>query len=380
MKVVKGLIGVTLAVSVLTGCGVFDTAQGEGKTIVISDDVALQSTMEDAEVSLSKPEKVSLNEKITYQQLLGVANEELYFVKNNSLYQSDLAGINPVKIEDIEVKELSKNHKKALSVENGKIKLYNLDTNEVVDLGNYKENDGDVGFADQEGNYICYYSFSTNNYILIDTETKKEKSLDFKKLFNKKDFSFERPTIYKDSIYLSTHTGKDGTALYKVSFDQKKEMILGFPHKGDQIARYDFLNDDTIIFNGTYNEESGIYVYNIKDQEINKIVSGGTDSEGTWTPFYSLSPDGKKLLFDTVVREDDKFFNNVYLAMLEDGKLTRNIRILEKAELPAVIALLGSWSEDSSTFFIPRTNKLLGGYDEEKIDYISVYELDTMNP
>lgn len=40
MKVVKGILGVTLVVSVLTGCNLQGKAQSEGKTVVVSEDVA----------------------------------------------------------------------------------------------------------------------------------------------------------------------------------------------------------------------------------------------------------------------------------------------------------------------------------------------------
>ena len=63
MKVVKGIIGVTLALSVLAGCNMLENVNSEGRTVVISDDVALKSVIDDAKVAVSKPEQINLQQK-----------------------------------------------------------------------------------------------------------------------------------------------------------------------------------------------------------------------------------------------------------------------------------------------------------------------------
>ncbi|QOR67858.1 hypothetical protein IM538_06915 [Cytobacillus suaedae] len=200
------------------------------------------------------------------------------------------------------------------------------------------------------------------------------------KLFTLKDFMIKEGKIHNDFVYLLINELKEGDALYRLTADNKKELVLPIEHKEDRIARFEIINDNLLVFNGTYNEESGIFIYNMEEKIVNKVVSGGTDSEGTWTPFFSISPDGTKMLFDESVIEGKYSHNNVYIANIEGNRLSGSIRIIEKAQLPAVIAILAHWKDDSSAFYIPNPRPLnagyMGGYSEEYIKQLSVYEIN----
>ncbi|MHC0039671.1 hypothetical protein [Pseudoneobacillus sp. C159] len=371
MNITKGIIGLSLAVVTLTGCGV---VHGQDKTVIVSDNVAVRSSMDDAEVAVSKPLEINLKERMTYRELLGISNDQIYFTKNEGLFKTDLTSGKSVYIHDMPIKELSKDGSRALSVNSQGIFVYDVEGDKSIKLAG--PTDYDVTFADPKGEYISYFDFNRSSYVFIHTSSTETKEVAMAKLFTLKDFSFNKASIRNNAIYLSVHQPKEGNAIYKITPDNKKELVLSLPHKEDQIARFDIIHDNLLVFNGTYNEESGIFFYRMDKQVIHKVVSGGKTSEGIWTPFYSISPDGSRMLFDESAPEGGKFYTNVYIANIEANQLTRSIRIIEKAELPAVIDLLAYWKGDSSAFYIPRSKKSISGYSDEIIEYLSKFEID----
>lgn len=374
MKIVKGLIGLSLAATTLTGCNFMGTAHSEDKTVIVSDDVALSSTMDDAEVAISKPQEIELTEQITYSELLGIRNDQLYFNKDKALYKSGLNPQQSLLIKDGPMQEMSKDASRGLYTNDEGIFVYHVDTNETVKVAGPTNNN--VSFADRKGEFVSYLDSSTLSYVFIHTSSLEKKEVDMQKLFNIKDFMIKEGKMYNDSMYMLFNQLDEGDAIYKLSPENKKELVLAMQHEEDRIAHFEIVNDNLLVFNGTYNEESGIFFYNMKEQIVNKVVSGATNSEGTWTPFFSISPDGTKMLFDESAPENGSFYNNVYIATIEGNQLTKSIRIMEKVQLPAVIALLAHWRDDSSAFYIPKSRLLNGGYSEEIIRHLSVYEID----
>ncbi|MEB1808499.1 MAG: DUF5050 domain-containing protein [Bacillaceae bacterium] len=377
MKVVKGILGVTLAVSVLAGCNTQGNVQGEGKTVIVSEDVVLESIISDAKVAVSQPEQITLKERITYGELLKIDNEKLYYTRENALFSTNIDGANPTLIEDIAAKQLSRNGKKAISVENNSAYVVTLETGKKKKIAELEENHGDVSFADPDGEYLSYYEFTDSNLVLINTDTTEKTLYDFNQLFNSpRNFSFHSGTIHNQDVYLATHIQDEGSALYKLSADNQVEKVITLKNINDNIFDFEFLHDDLLVFNGIYDEEPGIFFYDLNKKAVTKVVSGGTSSEGTWIPSYSISPDGTKLLFNTILHKGDQFLDNVFIASIENNQLSKSIQIIQNAELPAVIKLLAHWNEDSSAFYIPRSDSSEIGYGDLKIDYISVYELD----
>ncbi|RXI98616.1 hypothetical protein DS745_20080 [Anaerobacillus alkaliphilus] len=376
MKIVTGILGITIALSTLSGCQLMDRVNSEGKTVIVYDNVASQSTMADAEVAVSQAVQVALREKVTYGELLKITKDELLITKENWLYQSNLSNEKTSKITDLQAKQLSKDGTKVLSVMNNEAIVYNFKTEESVRIATSTNAVGDITFADPSGKYITYYDFNTSHYVFVDTETQEKTTLNYKELFNLENSSFGSPKMYDGALYFSFYNQKEGNAIYRLSLDSKKDLVLSFPHEQDSIWQFELLNEDILIFNGVYNNEPGIFLYDIANEEVNKVVSGGRDSEGTWTPSYSVSPDGTKLLFDTIVYENDEHLNNVYIATLEGNQLLRSIRIMEKVETPAVIQVLAHWDEDSNAFYIPMSTNNQPGYSDKEIDFISIYEID----
>ncbi|OLO29006.1 hypothetical protein BTR23_16660 [Alkalihalophilus pseudofirmus] len=377
MKLVKGFLGVSLAVSLVTGCNTEGKAQGEGKTVVVSEDVIHESNIADAKVAVSQPEQIELTEKVTYGELLKIADQQLYFTRDEALYATNLPDVNPAFIANMAAKELSKDGQKALSAENNIAYVLTLNSGEKKKVAELDESIGDVSFADPHGQYIFYYEFGPSNLVRIDTNTLEKKIYDFNELFNSPEsFSFKGGTIYNKEVYLATHVQDEGTVLYKLLPDNQVEAVITLKNINDNIFEFEFIHDDLIVFNGIYDEEPGIFFYDLNTKEANRVVSGGTTSEGTWIPSYSLSPDRTKMLFNIILHKENKVVDNVFIATIENKQLSKSIQIMQNADLPAVIKILAHWHEDSSAFSIPRSTSSEIGYSDLNIDYISVYEIE----
>lgn len=155
---------------------------------------------------------------------------------------------------------------------------------------------------------------------------------------------------------MAAHSKKDGYGIYELSFDHQKKAIVQFPSKkqsSDTLTGFDLINGGkTVIFNGTYDGEPGIFFYDVDKKTLTKVVSGGVDKEGQWAPFYSLSPDGTKIVFGNIARDKDTVKNDVYVADVTGGGLSQAIRIMENVKMPAVISLMAHWSDDSGKLYI----------------------------
>ncbi|MFV8828497.1 hypothetical protein [Alkalihalobacterium sp. APHAB7] len=158
MKVVQGILGVTLAVSVLAGCNTQGNVQGEGTTVIVSEDVILESIISDAKVAVSQPEQITLKENITYGELLKIEGEKLYYTKENSLFSTSIDGTNSTLIEQISAQQLSRNGKKALSVENNSAYVVTLETGKKKKVAELDENYGMLASLTQKE--IIYFTMN----------------------------------------------------------------------------------------------------------------------------------------------------------------------------------------------------------------------------
>jgi hypothetical protein len=123
------------------------------------------------------------------------------------------------------------------------------------------------------------------------------------------------------------------------------------------VDSYDFLSPTSIIFSGEVNQQTGIYIKDLTKDEAKLLVAGGEDEEGRWTPTFKLSPDKRKILFDTPVQVGEEYKTNVYVAEITEEELVNTARLIENGDLFAVISLSGNWSADSKTAYVFTHNK-----------------------
>lgn len=137
--------------------------------------------------------------------------------------------------------------------------------------------------------------------------------------------------------------------IYKLDIDnpEKPELLAKFPREEDGIAfGFDILDDNKILFSGTYNDETGIFLYDIAKSSTIKLVSGGQSEEGEWCPDYNVSPDKTKLLYGFPGSTPNK--SHVYIAKLSDGKLLSKLCLLENADLQTIVSLASFWGREDN--------------------------------
>lgn len=107
--------------------------------------------------------------------------------------------------------------------------------------------------------------------------------------------------------------------------------MISRPDKDDAIGEFEIINKGKdLIFNGEYNRESGVYLYSIENKTLSKIKAGGKDKEGTWSPFFNISPNEDKILFDSPAADNKG--TDIYAAEIIQNKVSKKISVLQKQE------------------------------------------------
>ncbi|MDI3480761.1 MAG: hypothetical protein PWQ97_416 [Tepidanaerobacteraceae bacterium] len=376
---IKSLTGclclcIMFAAAGLAGCAFREYPARADSMVILSQDVLRQSTIEDKTVKVPQTREISLQQSIGYRDILAIDGQHILYRKDHVLYTVDMNGLNPQLLANLDVNEASRDGKKVMYLDKDQYFVYDLKSKSKTPLIKKQGQDGEPYFADEKGGYVSYFDFKHSNLNVIDTQTSETHALDFKKLFTLENFMLEDVKIYMDKVYVATHSKKDGYGIYELSFDGQKKAIVQYPPEkqdSDTLAGFDLINGGkTVIFNGTYDDESGIFFYDVDKKSLTKVISGGLDKEGQWTPFYSLSPDGTKIVFDNIVRDKDTVKNDIYVADITDGGLSQAIRIMENVKMPAVISLMAHWSDDSSKLYIKMPSS---GGDSDLIDKIQEF-------
>ena len=350
-----------LVSSLTTGCSLNSEAQAQ-QTIVMNDDVQLDSLLADSTLQLTRKEDFVIDQTISYRDVMGIYQNKLHYEEDSSFYALDLRTKETKKLaekEKINLEEhlpakkmftFSPDGIKILSQEDGNVYVQNITNEEkkLVAKGTAK----DFFFLDHQGNDVGTMDSDTNLRV-IDTAANDTSSYDLRHL---EITSISDVKKSENNVYLHVHTQKDGVMIYKIPSKGKPEVLLAFSGEKDTLAEFDVLQNGDIIFAGSYDGKGGIYYFDANKNEVKQLISGGTDSEGDWIPFYQLSPDEQKILFDMPVHVQEEYKSNVYMAELKDKQLTNSTIIMEKADLPAVISLTGFWSSDSHIAYVMTDN------------------------
>lgn len=349
-------LGMMLAGAALAGCAFKEHPAKTDSVVILSQDVLQQSIIEDKTVKMPQSHEISLQQSIGYRDILAIDGQNILFHKGHALYTMDMNGSNPRLLANLDVKEASRDGKKVMYLDKDQYFLYDLKSKSKKPLIKKQGQAGEPYFADEKGEYVSYFDFKHSNLNVIDTQTSETHALDFKKLFTLENFMLQDVKVYQGKVYVAAYSKKDGYGIYELSFDHQKKAIVQFPSKkqsSDTLAGFDLINGGkTVIFNGTYDGEPGIFFYDVDKKTLTKVVSGGVDKEGQWAPFYSLSPDGTKIVFGNIARDKDTVKNDVYVADVTGGGLSQAIRIMENVKMPAVISLMAHWSDDSGKLYI----------------------------
>lgn len=350
-----------LASGLTTGCSLNGEAQAQ-QTTVMNDDVQLDSLLADSTLQLTRKEDFVIDQAISYRHVMGIYQNKLYYDEDSTIHTLDLQTKEITKLaekekidleEHLPAKEMftfSADGIKILLQEDDNVYVQNIINEEkkLVAKGAAK----DFFFLDHHGNDVGTMDSDTNLRV-IDTAANDTSSYDLSHL---EITSISVVKKVGNNVYLHVHTQKDGVMIYKIPSKGKPEVLLAFSGEKDTLATFDVLQNGDIIFAGSYDGKGGIYYFDSNKNEVKQLISGGTDSEGDWIPFYQLSPDEQKIMFDMPVHVQEEYKSNVYMAELKDKQLTNSTIIMEKADLPAVISLTGFWSSDSNIAYVITNN------------------------
>ncbi|MCG7335744.1 hypothetical protein MHZ95_10685 [Sporosarcina sp. ACRSM] len=365
----KGFVLLTAVSLLAAGCSTQGNAQTQ-ETVIVNEDVQLESSLADSTLEVSRLKDIEIGQTIENRGLYkGSHNEEwflgdqLYYNKKDGLYSLDIVTKKEKKLAEQEVISVSNNGNWALTQQEEKVHILNLQSGDMQWLE--KASQWDVRFVSDD---VAYYHSTTYQLNLFDVETQEEAVWDLS------DFEgFTLSFIKKEmgNMYIAAHSEKNGYGVYQLKDQGQIAAVANFGGDDTQFNDFNLLQDGSLLFNGTYDGKTGIYYWDKKTKAVQQLVSGGKDSEGIWVPFYNLSPDESKIMFDMPVQIEGDFKTNVYMAEIADGQLTNSVRIMENTDdLYAVISLSGHWSEDSKTAYITTSKD-----DHEHVGDIAVFQL-----
>jgi len=352
-RITIGITSLALA-SILAGCSQTSEAQTE-HTVTTEENVQLISSLDDSTLqvqheTISFPKGVSTN--TAYSGFLG---PQFYFNTDDGIYVFNVESETYEKVADGSFDGIAENGQRALTSIN--------DVTYVVDFKSMKKtkittsNFNDlIFFANDEGSKVFYITYENPEEIifdLIDVETKAKQSWSVKG----NNFTLTAKKA-EDGIYVVGEIGDSEYGIYQIKDNQEVVKITDLDNSSMFDAFY-FLSETKIIFSGSVDNQTGIYMKDINTDKTTLLVAGGKSKEGIWTPTFSLSPDKSKILFDTPVQVGEEFKGDIYVAELsiEDKQLKNTTRLIEHGDLFAVVAYSGKWSMDSKTAYIATYNK-----------------------
>ncbi len=333
---------------VLSGC----TAQATGNTgessFILSSDV--KAELQAKKLPLIQGEQIAMKEQVRFADLLNVREGIVLYNREDGVYRASLASLEQAeKLTDARAEEVSANGRRALHNQDGRQYVGDLENGMEYALDDVEANSHWV-FADAAGEYVI--GGVPGMIGLIHVTTGQAKWLNVKERLYKGEngYSYGNPRYYAGDIYVDGSFDDEENAIYKYSPEENKvELFLDFPggKKRDSINQYRFLPDGKLLFDGTYDRQNGLFVYDPQTKAVTALVYGTIVDNLSVGVSYSLAPDGKKLLFHT--RDENN--HHLYQAELDGTQLT-NSRYILRDELYASVSSLAYWNEDSDSYYL----------------------------
>lgn len=361
----QGIAVLTISSIIVAGCTL--NGDASSKTITISEDVKFESALSEGSIMAKHGGSIPIDVEVKYT---GFKGNNLFYNLNKETYHLELGTMKKEKIADEPFYLLSENGKRALSLVNEEFYALDFQTNTKQFIATGSE-EYMTYFGDEEGSTVIQVIHKESDLVLEKTILAKDQktSWTISDMFEWDGLSISSFQSSSNGVYIVGKSLQEGYGFYHLTEDGEMEQLSPL-EKIDSINHYHFLDEDTIIFNDIYNGKSGIYTLNFKTEQVTQLVAGGEDEEGIWVPFYKLSPDKNKILFDAPVQVGKEYKTNVYIAELVNGKISNPSLIMQNADLYGVISHTGYWSQDSNTVFISTT---IPG--NEMIDTIEVFQV-----
>ncbi|MCG7346166.1 hypothetical protein MHZ92_18820 [Sporosarcina sp. ACRSL] len=363
----QGIAVLALSSMIAAGCTI--SGEATSKTVTISEDVKLQSALTDGSLNVKHEGSIPIEVEANYT---GFKGDQLFYNQNKATYRLKLETMKKEKIADEPFYLLSEDGQRALSLVNGEFYVldFELNTKQFIGTGSAEHM---TYFGNSNGSTVIQIIHKESDILLEKTNLSTDQKTSWKisDMFDWDGLSISSFQTSSNGVYIVGKSLQEGYGFYHLT--EKGEMEQLSPlEKIDSIDRYHFLDEETIIFNDVYNGKSGIYTLNLKTEQVTQLIAGGEDEEGVWVPFYKLSPDKSKILFDAPVQVGKEYKANVYIAELANGQISNSSLIMQNADLYAVIAYTGYWSEDSNTVFISTSTP-----GNEMIDTVEVFQVQS---
>lgn len=349
------------------------------KTVTITEDVRLESSLADSAIGVSHEGTIPVEIPVDVDKAsnyTGFLGNQIIFNRDGTTNRLSIPELEESEMVAREFNEVSENGMRALNRDDDQVYVIDFKAGTEKEIGTGAEMD-EYYFADAEGNEVIHIGDISEKIQIqtIEVATLKIENWDLTSLFKLNGLNLSNIRKDKDGIYITGESIDQGTGLYHLNYDGELRLIIALPEsdspiRGSEMDDYDFLDPNNIIFNGMYNEKSGIFLMDLLSGEVTQLVAGGEDEEGIWTPSYKLSPDKEKLLFDTPVQVGDGYKTNIYMAEISDGKLANEVQIMGNAKLSAVISLAGAWSTDSKTAYVGTTTA-----EDKFIDAVEIFTI-----
>ncbi|WP_270164701.1 hypothetical protein [Paenibacillus sp. SYP-B4298] len=389
MKHRFALLGLSAALtaSLLSGCSYMSHAKDRQQTFTLSQDVRQDSLAADQSNALTPRQEYQLPESISYRDLLSIREGQALMNGENYVDRLDLASRQKTRLLNYRAAAGSEDGGRLLYRQDQELFIYSVQSGKswkIAELEREPQDDPmDVGayFADKAGRYVIQ-KLAGDKLQLIDTDQGTALPLDLGTIFNTRSYGYG-PLRYQDGqLYINIAGDGLDHGLYKFGADgQSATPVLIWPNQDDSASdRFEVLRDGSVLFSGSYNKEKGIFRYNPSTGKAARLVAGTKGTEGGRTPFFSLSPDESKLLFEGIVEPesastDDLEPDFIYAAELSGMELTHIQPVLEQVYLYAAIFLMSNWEADSQAFSI-KLPTAAGSEPSEWISSIAVYDLN----
>jgi hypothetical protein len=350
-------VGMIAGMVVIGGCSIAEAGAPRTASYVLSEDV--RAELGKMEAPLLDGKLLPLDEELSYEDILSIQDGRMLYNGNEGFYSAGLEDDEdrkPVKLLEEPVNDVALNGKKALYDSGSSAYILDIATGESKEILDKSREPYQAllskdqminRFADAEGRYAAF-STEVGVLYLVDSVEANVYEVRLEEVLDAQSYSYEHELQVADgTLYMKIGVGSGAqSSLYKIDLESlRSEKII----VGEQYSIWSFhtLSNGSILFDGQYKDEDGIYIYDPATEKFTTVLSKPDADRGRYTYAFSLSPDENRILIHNVVDKDE-----ISSAELKDGQLLNKITVMKGYPLPAVIWLLACWDPNESSFYV----------------------------
>lgn len=351
-------VGMIAAMVVIGGCSIAETGTPRTASYVLSEDV--RAELGEMETPMLDGKLLTIDEVLSFEDIMSIQDGRMLYNGNDGFYSvgiEDAGDRKPVKLLEKPVTDVSLNGKKVLYDEGSSTYILDIATGESKEILDKSREPYKAlmskdqmminRFADAEGRYAAF-STQVGVLYILDSVAGKVSTIRLEEVLDTKTYSYEHELQVADgALYMKMAIG-DGaqSSLYKINLEHPRlERIIA--REEYSIGSFHTLANGSILFDGQYKDEDGIYIYDPATEKFTTVLSKRDADLGRYTYAFSLSPDEKRILIHDVVDKDE-----ISSAELKGGQLLNKITVMKGYSLHALIWLLAYWNTNEASFYV----------------------------